>query len=88
MYCRKSVIEFGLDNIKFDTSSVTDQLSKNYFIEVSEVFKSSLKKLCIPNCVPYENTPIISLSTSSPFGYIKLTTNESYSLKITTEGIK
>lgn len=88
MYCRKSVIEFGFDNIKFDTSSVTDQLSKNYFIEVSQVFKSSLKKLCIPNCVPHENTPVISLSTSSPFSYIKLTTNESYNLKITTEGIK
>lgn len=88
MYCRKSVIEFGLDNVKFDISSVTDQLSKNYFNEVSQVFKSSLKKLCIPNCVPYDNTPIIYISTSSPFDYIKLTTNESYNLKITTEGMK
>uniref|UniRef100_A0A2S2QN92 beta-N-acetylhexosaminidase n=1 Tax=Sipha flava TaxID=143950 RepID=A0A2S2QN92_9HEMI len=82
----KSVIEFSVDNIKFDTSSVADQLGKEYMTEVSQVFISSLKKLCIPNCVSYDNTPIISISTSTPFGYIKLTTNESYNLKISTEG--
>lgn len=87
IYCRKSIVEFGLDNVKFDTSSVTDQLSKDYFTEVFQVFKSSLEKLCIPNCVPYDNTPIITISTNSPFDYIKLTTNESYNLKITTEGM-
>lgn len=88
LYNRKSVIEFSVDNVKFDTSSVVDHLGKEYMTEVSQVFISSLKKLCIPNCVSYDNNPIISISTSTPFGYIKLTTNESYNLKITTEGIK
>lgn len=85
---RKSVIEFGVENVKFDITSVADQLGKEYITEVSQVFSSSLKKLCIPNCVSYDNSPIISISTSTPFGYIKLTTNESYNLKITTEGIQ
>ncbi|KAE9524629.1 hypothetical protein AGLY_014679 [Aphis glycines] len=82
----KSVIEFGIDNVKFDTSKMADQLSREYMSEASQVFISSLKKLCIPNCVSNAITPIISITTSNPFDYIKLTTNESYSLKINTEG--
>lgn len=67
---------------------MADQLSKEYMSEASQVFILSLKKLCVPNCVSYTNTPIISISTRNPFEYIKLTTNESYSLKINTEGKK
>jgi len=67
---------------------MADQLSREYMSEASQVFISSLKKLCIPNCVSNAITPIISISTSNPFDYIKLTTNESYSLKIKTEGMK
>ncbi|XP_025201242.1 chitooligosaccharidolytic beta-N-acetylglucosaminidase-like isoform X2 [Melanaphis sacchari] len=83
---RKSVVEFGLDNVKFDTSKMADQLSKEYMSEASQVFISSLKKLCVPNCVSYATTPIIYISTSDPFDYIKLITNESYNLKINTDG--
>ncbi|XP_060834731.1 chitooligosaccharidolytic beta-N-acetylglucosaminidase-like isoform X2 [Rhopalosiphum padi] len=83
---RHSVIEFGLDNVKFDTSKMADQLSKEYMSEASQVFILSLKKLCVPNCVSYTNTPIISISTSNLFDHIKLTTDESYSLKINIEG--
>lgn len=88
LFNRKSVIEFDVDNVKFDTSLIADQLGKEYMTEVTQVFLSSLKKLCTPYCVSYDNIPIISISTSTQFGYIKLTTNESYDLKITTEGIK
>lgn len=84
---RKSILEFGLDNIKFDTSLMADQRSKEYMTEASQVFLSSLKKLCVPNCISYTNSVAISIRTSSPFDNIKLTTNESYNLKITTEGI-
>lgn len=79
-------MEFGLDNVQFDTSLIADKLSKEFITEVSEVFKSSLKKLCVPNCVPYSSAVIISISTNTQFGYIKLTTDESYNLKIMTEG--
>lgn len=84
---RKSIMEFGLDNVQFEMSLIADQLSKEYMIEVSEVFKSSLKKLCIPNCISNSTITIISISTNTPFDYIKLTTDESYNLKIMTEGI-
>jgi len=66
---------------------MADQLSREYMSEASQVFISSLKTLCIPNCVSNAITPIISITTSNPFDYIKLTTNESYSLKINTEGM-
>jgi len=56
--------------------------------EASQVFISSLKKHCIPNCVSYTTKTIISIITSTPFEYIKLTTDESYYLKITTNGNK
>lgn len=65
-----------------------DQLSKEYMTEASQVFISSIKKLCVPNCVSSPTIIVISISTSTPFDYIKLTTDESYLLKITTEGIK
>ncbi|VVC24515.1 Hypothetical protein CINCED_3A025084 [Cinara cedri] len=82
----KSIMEFDLENVQFETSMIADQRSKEYMTEVSEVFKSSLKKLCIPNCVSYSTTATISISTTTPFDYIKLTTDESYYLKIITEG--
>jgi len=66
---------------------MADQLSKEYMSEATQVFVSSIKKLCVPNCVSYTTSPIISITTSTPFDYIKLTTNESYSLKTNTEGI-
>lgn len=79
-------MEFGLDNVQFESSLIADQLSKEFITEVSDVFKSSLKKLCVPNCVSYSTAVIISISTNAPFGYIKLTTDESYNLKIMADG--
>lgn len=83
---RKSIVEFDLDSVKFDTSRIVDQNSKEYMNEASQVFMSSLKKLCTPNCVSCGTAPVISISTSTPFDYIKLTTDESYVLIISTEG--
>lgn len=84
---RKSIREFGIENIKFDTSLVADQPSKEYLAEVSQVFTDSLNKLCVPNCVSYSTPLIVSINTTTPFDYIKLTTDESYNLRTTTEGI-
>lgn len=86
MIVSKSIVEFDLDGVKFDTSSMVDQNSKEYMNEASQVFMSSLKNLCTPNCVSYGTAPVISISTNTPFDYIKLTTDESYVLIISTEG--
>lgn len=86
MFYSQSIIEFGLGNIKFDTSSVADQFSKEYIVEASQVFTSSIEKLCTPNCVYNPTSLVVSISTTTPFDYMKLTTDEMYNLQITTEG--
>lgn len=86
IFNRKSVREIGLDNIKFNLSGLSDSLSKQYFTEVSQVFFSSVKKLCKPRCVSTSYGPIIYIETMASFDYLKLNTDESYQLNITTKG--
>ncbi|XP_050421396.1 chitooligosaccharidolytic beta-N-acetylglucosaminidase-like isoform X2 [Adelges cooleyi] len=85
---KKSIIEFGLENVQFNLSSVADDLGKQYLTEASEVFLNSLKALCKPRCAPYANNPTVYISTTTPFDYLKWTTNERYALSIVTEGNK
>lgn len=82
---RDLVVRFGPDNIKFNTSSVADEPGREYMAEVSQVFVSSVKKMCEPQCVPNANDVIVSITTTSLFTSLKLSTNESYSLNITTD---
>jgi len=83
-FTRNSVTEFGLNNVKFNTSSVADDLGKEYIAEASQVLMSSLKNLCKPQCVPNTNDLIIFINTTTPFTNLKWSTNESYSLNIST----
>jgi len=45
---------------------------------------SSLKNLCKPQCVPNTNDLTIFINTTTPFTNLKWSTNESYSLNIST----
>lgn len=82
--CRDPVIEFGLENVTFNTSSVADNPGKEYMTEVSLVFISSLKKLCGSQCSPNANNLTVHITTIAPFAGLKWSTNESYSLNIST----
>lgn len=82
---RESVIQFGLDNVSINMSSVADEIGKSYMTEVSQVLMSSLKKLCEPNCTSNGNHLTVFVTTIDPFADLKLSTNESYGLNISTD---
>lgn len=82
---RDRMVRFGPENIKFNTSAVVDEPGREYMAEASEVFMSSVKKMCTPQCVPNANDVTVFITTTSPFAGLKLSTNESYSLNITTD---
>jgi len=86
--CRDPVIKFGLDNVVFNLSSVADELGKQYMVEASQVLTSSLKKICEPRCIPNDNNLTVFITTATPFANIKLSTNESYELNISTNNCK
>uniref|UniRef100_A0A2H8U0P4 Beta-hexosaminidase n=1 Tax=Melanaphis sacchari TaxID=742174 RepID=A0A2H8U0P4_9HEMI len=81
---KNSVIEFGLDNVVFNLSSVVDELGKQYMDEVSQVLMSSLRAICNPRCTPNDNNLTVFITTTTPFTNIKWSTNESYELNIST----
>lgn len=82
---RDRVVRFGPENIKFNTSSVADEPGREYMAEASRVFTSSVEKMCVSQCVPNANDVTVFITTTSPFAGLKLSTNESYSLNITTD---
>lgn len=78
-------MRFGHGNIKFNTSLVADEPGREYMAEASQVFMTSVEKMCVPQCVPNANDVTVFITTTSPFASLKLSTNESYSLNITTD---
>lgn len=64
---------------------MADNLGKEYMLEVNLVLMYSLKKLCDPQCSANANNLAIHVTTITPFTSLKWSTNESYSLSISTD---
>lgn len=77
-----------MNNVVFIPPSVADVRSMEYMAEASQVFMSSLEKICRFRCVPNLNMLAIFVTTVDAFENLKWSTNESYDLRISNDNGK